>query len=179
MASALPPTWINISPRLLGPERDCVSSALSDIWRAGGKPVGRDPPHSLGETVGDRSSPVCCPPLTFSPLLCSLSSSSTHPFFDHDSSLFLLLLIPSIFMSLTDQQYREVTMRWKLHLWSDTTNTERLSLPSSLPPYGYGRLTAIDFWLLGSPNLRKHAHFAEAQNAYSYNSVSCTLTTKL
>ena len=87
MASALPPTWINISPRLLGPERDCVSSALSDIWRAGGKPVGRDPPHSLGETVGDRSSPVWWSPLTFSPLLCSLSSSPhISPFSDHPFS---------------------------------------------------------------------------------------------
>ena len=56
--------------------------------------------RTLGETVGDRSSPVCCPPLTFSPLQCSLSSSSTHPFFDHDSSLFLLLLIPSIISSI-------------------------------------------------------------------------------
>ena len=81
MASALPPTWINISPRLLGPERDCVSSALSDIWRAGGKPVGRDPPHSLGETVGDRSSPVWWSPLTFSPPLMLLIIISTRPLF--------------------------------------------------------------------------------------------------
>ena len=78
-------------------------------------------------------------------------------------------------MSLTDQQYREVTMRWRLHLWLEEINREAFSSISSSNMVMVGsQPTAIDFW----PIPRKLAYFVEAQIAY--NSVSCTLvTTKL